>query len=282
MQESLRNPHLAIPIGAHLDLASPLYALYKAYLQISRLNQVAHDLQNAGTPLLVISAIRDIHHDALGDICVALHQLGMPDFLVDLNCFVRENHTTLRMHPPVFGSSSIPSTSSDSVTHSKTVFFRETQTELDHLQGTIPLMPSHPKYSDACFQCHRLGHLRTNCPIYQCPLCLHWAPGHAQIHCPLRRRSDPPTSSSSTSPASCCSASSGQPRPVPPPHSSRRPRRQTARITPYVNPGQGRGHHTPYPKERRSTNRPDTYKEEYDGTAEANITGSPGGEYRDY
>ena len=49
MQESLRNPHLAIPIGAHLDLASPLYALYKAYLQVSRLNQVAHDSQLSGT-----------------------------------------------------------------------------------------------------------------------------------------------------------------------------------------------------------------------------------------
>ena len=159
MQESLRNPRLAIPIGAHLDLASPLYVLYNAYLQISRLNQVAHNLQNAGTPPLIISTIRDIRHDALGDICVALHQLGMQDFLVDLNCFIRENHTALRMHPPVFGSSSTPSAPSSSVTHSKTMFFRETQTELDRLQGTIPLMPSHPKYSDACFQCHHLGHL---------------------------------------------------------------------------------------------------------------------------
>ena len=32
MQESLQNPCLAIPIGAHLDLTSLLYALYKAYL----------------------------------------------------------------------------------------------------------------------------------------------------------------------------------------------------------------------------------------------------------
>ena len=112
-----------IPIGAHLDLASPLYALYKVYLQISRLNQVAHDLQNAGTPPRIISTVRDIRHDALGDICVALHQLGMQDFLIDLNRFIRENHTALRMHPPVFGSSSIPSASYDSTTHSETVFF---------------------------------------------------------------------------------------------------------------------------------------------------------------
>ena len=97
MQEDLRNPRLAILIGAHLDLASPLYALYKAYLQVSRLNQVAHDLQNAGAPPLIISTIRDVRHDALGDICVALHQLGMQDFLVDLNRFVRENHAALRM-----------------------------------------------------------------------------------------------------------------------------------------------------------------------------------------
>ena len=62
MQESLRNPHLAIPIRAHLDLVFPLYTLYKAYLQVSRLNQVAHDLQTTGTPPLIITVIRDICH----------------------------------------------------------------------------------------------------------------------------------------------------------------------------------------------------------------------------
>ena len=163
----------------------------------------------------------------------------MQDFLIDLNRFVRENHAALRMHPPVFGSSSTPSAPSTSITHSETVFFRGTQTELDCLQGTIPLMPSHPKYSDACFQCHRLEHLQTNCPVYQCPLCLHWAPDHTQMHCPLRRRTALPTSSSSTSPTSSCSTSSGQPCPIPPPQSSRRPHRQTACITPYSNPGRG-------------------------------------------
>ena len=159
MQESLRNPHLVIPIGAHLDLASPLYALYKAYLQVSRLNQVAHNLQTTSTPPLVIATIRDIRHDALDDICVALHQLGMQEFLIDLNCFVRENHATLRMPPPDFGIFSTPSVSSNSVTPSKAVFFNQAETEHDRLQGVIPLLPSHSQYSDACFQCHCLGHL---------------------------------------------------------------------------------------------------------------------------
>ena len=92
MQESLQNPRLAIPIGAHLDLASLLYALYKVYLQILRLNQVAHDSQLSGTPPIVIAAIRDIRQEALSDICVALHELGMQEFLTDLNRFIRENH----------------------------------------------------------------------------------------------------------------------------------------------------------------------------------------------
>ena len=284
MQEYLRNPRLAIPIGAHLDLASPLYALYKTYLQVSRLNQVAHDLQNSNALPLIISTIRDIRHDALGEICIALHQLGMQDFLTDLDRFVKENHAALRMPPPVFGTSSTPSTSSNPTTHHDTVFFRTAQTELDRLQGTAPLLPTHPKYSDTCFQCHHLGHLRTNCPVYQCPLCLHWAPGHPQMRCPLRRRTNPPTSSSSTSPTSSRSTSSGQPRPVPPPRLNRRSRRQTVRITPYANPSHGRGHHTPYPTQRGGMRRPDTpdMEEDYDGAAEANITGSPGGEYRDY
>ena len=143
-------------------------------------------------------------------------------------------------------------------------------------------MPSHSKYSDACFQCHRLGHLRMNCPVYQCPLCLHWDPGHAQMCCPLRRRSPPPTSSSSTSPASRHSASSEQPHTVPPPQTGKRPCHQTACITPYSNPGRGRGHHTLYPQEHRNNTRPDTPEEDYDRAAEANITRSPGGEYRDY
>lgn len=100
-----------------------------------------------------------IRHEALNDVCVALHQLGMQEFLVDLNRFIRENHATLRMPPPVFGISSAPSASSSLVTPSEAVFFWQAETEHDHLQGVLTLMPSHFKYSNACFQCHRLGHL---------------------------------------------------------------------------------------------------------------------------
>ena len=90
---------------------------------MSRLNQVTHNLQTTGTPPLIIAAIRDICHDALGDICVVLHQLWMQEFLVDLNHFVHENHAALRMPPPVLGISSTLSTSSDSVSPSEAVFF---------------------------------------------------------------------------------------------------------------------------------------------------------------
>ena len=88
-----------------------------------------------------------------------LHQLGMQEFLVDLNCFVRENHTAMRIPPPVFGASSMPSASSDLVSPSKAMFFNQAESEHDLYQGCMPLLPSHPKHHDACFQCHRLGHL---------------------------------------------------------------------------------------------------------------------------
>ena len=282
MQEALRNPRLAIPIGAHLDLASPLYALYKAYLQVSRLNQVAHDLQTTGTPPSLVANVRDIRHTALGDICVALHQLGMQHFLVDLERFVKENHAALRAPPPVFGNSSTtPSASSTALTPNEITVLNRTERDFVVSQGTSPLPPSHPKYSDACFQCHHLGHIRTECPVYQCPLCLHWSPGHAQKRCPLRRPTKPKSSSSSSAATSSHPSSPEKPRPVPGPTTRGRPRHQTARITPYSNPARGRRHLTPYPRQSGSGNSaiPDPSDEEYFVEAENNITGSPRGEW---
>ena len=144
----------------------------------------------------------------------------------------------------------------------------------------MPLLPSHLKYHDACFQCHRMGHIQMNCPIYQCPLCLHWAPGHTQMCCPLRRDSAP--------------------QPLPPllPLLSAIPLSLDSLIqyllqrpvdtlatklhVSHLISTPAEDEVTILPRERQSIAMPEPSDEEYDGAAEANITGSPGGDYRDY
>ena len=76
-----------------------------------------------------------------------------------------------------------------------------------------PLHHNHPQYSETCFECHHLGHIRVNCQWYICPICKVNHPGHPQYHCPLNHYI---SCSSSLS-----SSSSSHPRPISPPGSHR-------------------------------------------------------------
>ena len=249
------------------------------YLQVSWLNQVVHSLQTTGTPPFIISAIHDICHDVLGDICVSLHQLHMdarlpswpwPFCLLKPRspanapfCFWRTLHYTLH----------------DPVSPSEAIFFNQAEADFSLTQGSMALLHSYPKYHNTC---HHLGHVRMNSPVYQCPFCLHWSPGHTQACCPLCCHPALKASSSFASFASRHSSFPEQSCPVPPPKTGRCPCCQTVCITPYSNPGWGYGHHTPYCNCGGSTIIPGWSNKESDGAAEANLIGSPGGKYRDY
>ncbi|KAF8834216.1 hypothetical protein BDN67DRAFT_1016728 [Paxillus ammoniavirescens] len=55
----------------------------------------------------------------------------------------------------------------------------------------FPPSPSHPQYHSACYQCHRLGHIRINCEWYECPTCRRFSPGHTQYNCPVHHAPSP-------------------------------------------------------------------------------------------
>ena len=140
----------------------------------------------------------------------------------------------------------------------------------------VPLPSTHPRYHQACHSCHRLGHYRNQCPVYQCPHCTRWAPGHNPNRCPLRRRT--PQSSSSSSPTTSRRSSGSSrhsPIPTPPPCRS----------------------HSPYPRPWRPRNRNcspiscqddiDLYEDIsgdgiIDSVGWSNITGSPCGSESGY
>ena len=122
-----------------------------------------------------------------------------------------------------------------------------------------PLHRNHPRYSETCFECHHLGHVRVNCQWYICPTCKVNRPGHPQYHCPLNHRISRSSSSSSLS-------FSSQPCPISPPCShwmvpenSRPPRRVNR------------------PSPPRSLSPIENF--DYDDVAISNMTESPVGSY---
>ena len=141
--------------------------------------------------------------------------------------------------------------------------------ELNHevlTAGTIhgvlvdgPLHQNHPRYSETCFECHHLGHIRISCQWYVCPICKVNRPGHPQYRCPLNHRA-PCSSSSSSLP------SSTQPHPIPPPHSHRMSRR-----------GSHPPRHTSRPSPPRSPSPIEDFN--YNDVAISNMTGFLVGSY---
>ena len=172
----LRDSRMAIPISAHLDLGSPLYALYRTYLSISNVSNVIPEMIGR-VPSPITTQLRALQRTALADLGIAMYQLGMLEFLDDLDRFLRENTTATGTpvplignfpHSPTFG----PSASSSIIDEDECRTLDLAEIQCDRALGRLPLPPSHPDYSRACYQCHRLTHLRKDCAVYQCPTCL--------------------------------------------------------------------------------------------------------------
>ena len=273
---------MAIPISAHLNMGSPLYALYRTYLSISNISNVVPKMIGH-VPSPITTQLRALQRTALADLGIAMYQLGMLEFLDDLDHFLRENATATGTpvplirnfpHSPTFG----PSASSSIIDEDECRTLDLAEIQCDRALERLPLPPSHPDYSRACYQCHRLTHLRKDCAVYQCPTCLRWAPGHSQERCPLRQISQPPRTSSSSSSGS---SQSRRPVPVPPPRGSRgRGRCTTARMIPYHPPCRLIASLT----DCNDYGLPNPSDEDYfvSSDAEANMTGSPGLTYRDF
>ena len=212
---------------------------------------------------------------------MAMYQLEMLEFLEDIDRYMLE---LLHRNSPDSSLSfvttlTIQTMSSPDISASSSPLASEEERTLQQLESwwtggnmQVPLPRTHPCYHQACHSCHYLGHYRNQCPVYQCPSCLHWEPGHNPNRCPLRHHPVPPSPSDSSPTTSHCSSGSSHrsPLPAPPPRRS----------------------HSPYPRPYRPRNyncSPISIQDDFDIFADdvgndiidsnrwSNITGSPCG-----
>ena len=103
MLDCLKDSCLAFTLGTHMDVGSPLYSLYKAFLQVAHLDTL-HILHTSIAQIdLWATVIRNVKENLEGEILLALQQLGMTNFLTDIEHYLWE------ITPNVVHKSSTPS-----------------------------------------------------------------------------------------------------------------------------------------------------------------------------
>ena len=213
LSSQLLDFRLASTLDGHMDMGSPLYTLYKAFLQCHRLATLVSTNTADAHHALYKQILHSIHEELKGDLFLAMYQLGMPVFADDVERYCRE----LSDVSPTFAPNT-PTASFSPLTNEELHAIEHSEAHWTGNFGQTPLSPDHPRFDEACFHCHHLGHICIHCQFYTCPTCLCNAPDHVQNHCPLCRRYNPTRTLSSSSSSSNCSASSTRSvRPVPPP-----------------------------------------------------------------
>ena len=271
MLDCLKDSRLASTLDAHMDIGSPLYSLYKIFMQIACLNNL-YSTNSLITQIVLWATItRDVKEHLEGEVLLALQQLGMPEFIADIEWYL------WKIAPTIVWEPSTPSASSSPLNSEEKDLVETMEINWRGHDGNIPLAPSHPRYHEACFACRRLGHRHVNCCYYQCPRCLEWSPNHTQGCCPRNCTNQicrPSTSSSGSShQPSSSSPLPTRPRPLIERMSSGAIRWRSARI------------HCPAPCHCTTPitrNDNDDLGLVWDEMAYANTSGSPGLEYRGY
>ena len=192
----LCNPCLAVPVGSHLDINSPLWALYCVNLQNQCLGNLLALTTTEESIARRLSLICSIQRQIDENLTLTMFQLGMPEFLEDIDRYLRELqaipiHTDTSYPPP----SPLSPDAKRALCRTELMYEISTRGTLDGEFTNAPLRADHPHYRETCYQCHCLGHLRANCPYYKCPHYLQFSPGHSQRSC----HHHPPSPSSSTS-----------------------------------------------------------------------------------
>ena len=178
MMDCLKDSRLASTLDTHMDIGSPLYTLYKIFLQVECLDTLYTLSTFVAQIDLWATMVHSIKDNLEGEILLALQQFRMLEFIADVEHYLWQI-TPNMVHPPT-----TPSASSSSLGSEEQHLVEAMEANWWGHDGTVPLTPSHPCYHEACFACRQLGHVRVNCWYYQCPTCPEWAPNHMQGRCP--------------------------------------------------------------------------------------------------
>ena len=73
-----------------MDMGSPLYALYKAFLQCHHLATLVSTNTADAHHTLCKQILCSIHEELEGDLFLAMYQLGMPAFMDDVKWYCRD------------------------------------------------------------------------------------------------------------------------------------------------------------------------------------------------
>ena len=162
MRDCLGDSRLASTLDTHMDVGSPLYALYKIFLQVERLDALYTLSTSIAQINLWATMVQSIKDNLKGEILLTLQQLGMPEFVADIEHYLWE------ITPNVVHPLTTPSASSSPLGSEEQRLVEAMEANWQGHDGTLPLTPSHPCYHDACFACRCLGRVCINCHYYQC------------------------------------------------------------------------------------------------------------------
>ena len=140
MQDCLKDSCLTSILNAHMDVGSPLYSLYKVFLQIACLNAL-YTLHTSITQInLWVTVVQNVKDNLEGEILLALQQLSMPEFLADIECYLWQ------IAPNIIHEPSTPSALSSPLGSEEQRLIEMMEQNWHGHDGTIPLTPSHPHY----------------------------------------------------------------------------------------------------------------------------------------
>ena len=146
LSSQLLDSHLASTLDGHMDMGSPLYALYKVFLQYHHLATLVSTNTADVHHALCKQILHSIYEELEGDLFLAMYQLGMPTFADDIEHYCKE----LSDASPTFAPN-IPTASSSPLMDEE---LQAIECSEAHWTGNFertPLSPNHPCFDEACF-----------------------------------------------------------------------------------------------------------------------------------
>lgn len=168
----LHTPHIHRALESHLDTNSPLWSVTCIYLQ----NQRLHTLLNlASSPSSISRRCNTLHviqWTIQEDLFSLFHQLQMPNFVANIERYIRELTAATNLQTSLLASSSpLMAAIELAIQHAELGHEVQTSGTLHGIPIDAPLPHTHPRYQETCFECHHLGHICANCQWYICPTC---------------------------------------------------------------------------------------------------------------